>query len=197
MPKCCQCDKQAIVNVGGNPFCVDCNLKFQQAIDMQNARLAQEYNFLSDQIDAVIGLDSGLPRYHIPQPVIHNAPITFNNIKVDKSIVGSINIGNVHNIDVAMTNLKNSGNEPLAQELARFTQAILDDAKAGKAQKDEILEYLSYISMQVSLPAEKRKSSMIKTVLSAIDKGVGSIANWLTIWTTLQPMILAAIGSMK
>ena len=197
MSKCCQCGNEGLYKVGGKLLCVDCTLKVQQIADAQQAHYAKEINYLTAEIEAITGFPMALPSYEIPRPIIHNAPITFNNIKVDKSIVGSINTGNVHNIDVAMTNLKNGGNEALAGEIAKFTEAIANDSKADKDLKNEILEYISYVSTQVSLPTEKRKPSMLKTVLAAINKCAGSVADWITIWTTLQPMIMAAIGGMK
>ena len=43
--------------------------------------------------------------------VITPEPMIFNNIKVENSVVGAINTGNVQAIDLSLTNLHNAGND--------------------------------------------------------------------------------------
>jgi hypothetical protein len=194
MAICCQCGKQAIVSISGNPLCVDCNLKLEQANKMRNDYYAQEINYLTEQMEAVTGIYGALPRYRISQPIVQQGALTFHNIKVNNSVVGAINTGNIKNIDIAMSNIKTGGNEVLANEITKFTQAIIDDKKADEGLKNEILEHISFISTQCTLPKEKQKTSIVKVVLSAIEKSASRIAGWLTIWTTLQPLIITAMG---
>jgi hypothetical protein len=63
MSSCIQCGKPGIFQVGGNPLCIDCSLKIQQILEMQDARLVQEMNYLTDEIEAAVGLYGVLPRY--------------------------------------------------------------------------------------------------------------------------------------
>jgi hypothetical protein len=189
MTNCVQCGKPAIVLVGNNPLCVDCNLKLQQAINMQNERLVQEMNYLTDMIETTVGIYGALPRYKVTQPVIHKGDLTFHNINVSKSIVGSINTGNVQSIDVAMSHIKTSGNEELAKVLGEFTQAVINDTAINTELKNQIIEQLSFLISQYELSKEKRKPSVIKTVLSTIKNTVSTVASLVMIWSKLQSLL--------
>ncbi len=83
MAACSQCGKPAVVGVGDNPLCVNCLYKFQQAILMRDRMLKEEVNFLIGQMEAVSSIYGLFPRYALPEPVIHQGPMNFHNIKVD------------------------------------------------------------------------------------------------------------------
>ena len=116
MPACNQCGKPAVVTVRDNPLCVDCYLKLQQAKLQQDVMLKEHYNRLIGDAEALTGLSGVMPRYKIEQPVIHQGALTLHNIKVDPSVVGAINTGDVEPIEVALdpsTNLGTSNLETL------------------------------------------------------------------------------------
>jgi len=119
MSSCNQCGKPAIITVDNNPLCVDCYLKFQQAMQIQDTMYVKEMNYLTDMMEATVGLYGVLPKYKIRQPVVYQGPLTFHNIKVDQSVIGSINTGEVQRIDVAMSHIKTSGNEELVKALLK------------------------------------------------------------------------------
>jgi len=189
MIKCSQCDKPAIVQIGNNPLCVDCNLKLQQAIKIRNDMLAEEMNYLTEQMETTVGLYGILPRYKITQPVVHQGDLTFNNIRVDKSIIGTINTGNIQSIDMTMSNIKISGDEQLAKAIGEFTQAVINETKVSMETRNQILEQLSFLTSQYELPKEKRKPTIIKNVLSAIKDTISTIADLVTIWSVLEPLL--------
>jgi len=139
MPSCSQCGKPAVVQVAKNPLCIDCYLKLQQAIQMQDARCVQEMNYLIDAIEARVGLYGVLPRYQVPQSIIHQGSLTFHNIKVDRSVIGSINTGEVKHIDVCMSHIKTSGNEELVKALKDFTEAVISETKLNNDLKNQII----------------------------------------------------------
>ena len=56
MQSCNQCGKPAVVLVGNNPLCVECYLKFQQASKIFYDTLIQEENYLTDMMEAAVGL---------------------------------------------------------------------------------------------------------------------------------------------
>jgi hypothetical protein len=51
----------------------------------------------------------------------------FHNIKVDRSVIGSINTGEVKRIDVAMSHIGAYGNEELVKALKEFTEAVINE----------------------------------------------------------------------
>lgn len=190
MAICGQCGKPAVASVGDNPLCVDCHLKFEQAMEIQSARCIREMNYLIGSIESVAGVPSGvLARYPEPQPVIHQGPLTFHNIKVDRSVVGSINTGEVQRIDVAMSHIMSSGDEELAGALKEFTEAVLAASELDADSKNELVEQISFLASQSILPKEKQKRGIIKTVLLGVTTTVTMSASLLTIWDKLQPIL--------
>lgn len=189
MPSCSQCGKPAIIRLGHNLLCVDCYLKFQQAIQIQNDSLAQEINYLTDMMEATFGIYGVLPRYKVPQPMVHQGPLTFHNIQVDRSVVGSINTGEVQRIDIAMSHIKTSGNEKLVKALKEFTEAVIAETKLDAELKNQIIEQISFLASQAALPKEKQKSGIVKAVLLGIKHTVSTIVSLSSLWDKLQPLL--------
>ena len=189
MQSCNQCGKPAVVLVGNNPLCVECYLKFQQASKIFYDTLIQEENYLIDMMEATIGLPGVLPRIKTPQPIVYKGPLTFHNIKVDQSVIGAINTGEVKRIDVTMDYIKTSGNNELAQALKEFTQAVIDEKEIEIKMKNEIIEQISFITSQAALPKEKQKTSIVKTVLLAIKDTIFTISSLMLLWGKLQPLL--------
>ncbi len=188
MPSCNQCGKPAVATVGNNPLCVDCLLKLQQTIQIQDDRYVQKINYLIDSMEATVGLYGVLPRYKTPQPIIHQGALTFHNIKVDQSIIGSINTGEAKRIDVYMGHIKTSGNEELVKALKDFTEAFISETKLSNDLKNQILEQTSFLTSQSLLPKEKRKTGIIKALLSSVKDAVSTIVALSLLWGTLQPL---------
>jgi len=189
MPSCSQCGKPAIISVDNNPLCVDCYLKFQQAMQIQDNMYVQEMNYLTDMMEATVGLYGVLPKYKVRQPVVHQSPLTFHNIKVDQSVIGSINTGEVQRIDVAMSHIKSSGNEQLVRALKEFTEAVIAETKLDAELKNQIIEQISFLTSQSALSKEKRKSGIIKAVLLAVKNMVSTMVALSPLWNNLQPLL--------
>jgi len=189
MTYCSQCGKKAVVTINGNPLCVDCYLKFQQAVNIQATNLVHEMNYLTDTIESTIGLYGVLPRYKIPQIGVYKGPLTLNNINVDNSIIGSINTGDVKQIDVAMDQIKKSGNDILLKALKEFTESVINTEKLNKNLKNEIIEQISFVTSQSVLLKEKQKTGILRGVLLGIKNIVTPIPSLLTLWDKLQPLL--------
>jgi len=189
MSSCSQCGKPAIIAVDNNPLCVDCYLKFQQAMQIQDTMYVKEMNYLTDMMEATVGLYGVLPKYKVRQPVVYQGPLTFHNIKVDQSVIGSINTGEVQRIDVAMSHIKTSGNEELVKALKEFTEAVIAETKLDAELKNQIIEQISFLTSQSALPKEKRKSGIIKAVLLAIKNMVSTMVALSPLWNNLQPLL--------
>jgi hypothetical protein len=116
---------------------------------------------------------------------VHQGPVTFNNIKVDSSVIGSINTGQVKQIDVAMDNIKAEGNEQLVDSLTKFTEAVLAEKALDAKLKSELIEQLSFVTSQCVSPKQLRKPTIIKTVLQQIDKVATKVATLAPLWSPL------------
>jgi hypothetical protein len=190
MPACTQCGKPAVFMVGDNPLCVDCNLKVQQAVRLQDIALKEQANFYSDHIEAITGMYGITPRYTIAQPVMHDGPMTFHNIKIDNSVVGAINTGEVKKIDVALSHIRIEGNTPLQQALSKFTEAVISSEDIEAQQKNEILEQLAVIAEQTAQPPQQRKTAVVKALLLAVKDAVSTISTLSALWQQIHPAII-------
>jgi len=176
---------------GNHLLCIDCHLKFQQALAIQNEQLSSTLNWLTDQMESRIGLSGVLPRIHVPKPVhIHNSGKTnFNNIRIEGSVVGSINTGEVERIDLALTNVRAGGQDALASELQKITQAVLDSKELAQEARNEAVEGLSYLAEQAVLPQDRRQKSLGKRILSNIERLLTDSANLTAIYMGAAPIL--------
>lgn len=189
MVKCSQCGKPAIMVVGEIPLCVDCNLKLQQAMQMQNDRLVNHMNYLLESMESTVGLPGIFPRYRTSQPFIHQGPITFHNINVDKSVIGVINTGNVKQIDLVMDKIKIAGNDDLAKALKEFIEAVISETTLTRDIKNELIEQMTFLASQMSMPKNEQKKGIIKSVLSAIKDTISTISPLVVLWDKLFPFL--------
>jgi hypothetical protein len=154
MAACSQCGKPAMYSRAGHPLCLDCNWKAVQTWQHRDAALKQQMNFLLDQAEALTGMYGVMPRYKVARPLIHQGPMNFHSINVDRSVVGAINTGNVEKMEVALNNIHTkNGNAELERALKEFTEAVLRETSLSVHAKDEIVEQSSIaatLRLQVS-----------------------------------------------
>jgi hypothetical protein len=154
------------------------NIRAQQ---MENIAMI---NYLSDSIDRTFGLPPSGPKIKLPQQtVVNTAPVTFNNIRVDRSVVGSINTAQVARIDVAMKNIKNTGNDDVTQAIKELTEAVVNNEKIETDQKNQIIEQLTFLAEQAALPKAQQQTSVITMVLKAVPLTLSAITSLNTLWT--------------
>ena len=189
MVACNQCGKPAVVAVGDNPLCVDCYSKFQQAVRQQDIMMKEHYNRVIGDAEALTGMYGITPRYEIQQPVIHQGDMTFHNIKVDRSVVGSINTGNVERIEVSLDHINQSGEEHFGSALAAFTRDVIKNADLSPEAKHEILEQLEVVTAEVAIPKERRRAGVLKSVGAGIASAVSTAADLATLWTVIQGLL--------
>lgn len=192
--KCHQCGKPAVAFNEDLKLalCVDCWDKLSQLLERQNVQLAQTANFLLDIADARVGLPPGFtPRYHVPKPTIHEGPMTFNNIRVDRSVIGAINTGQVQSLDVALSNIKVTGENRLAEALQGFTEAILAESTFDPEQKNKLIEQTSFLAEQVTLPETQRKKGVARVVLSDIANTVSALSGLASLWQQVSALLQA------
>ena len=189
MKGCSNCGKPALYRIGNVYLCVECNWKHEQAQQLEFQRNAAFLNFLGAQMDSISGLPGFSPQIRIPNPVIHQGPITFNNIDVDNSVVGSINTAQVKQIDVTMDNIRAGGNEEFANQLKSFTQTMLESNEISSELRDELVEGLSFISSQLALQKDLRRPSIVKSVLKRINEVVEAVRTLGPLWLPLLNQI--------
>jgi hypothetical protein len=191
MTKCSQCKNQAVWIINEAPLCVECYSKFVQAWQAQMNIYMQDINYLTDSMESTVGLYGILPRYRVPQPIhYHNqGKQVYNTINVDNSVIGSINTGKVKQIEVAMNHINNLGNEELASALKELTEKIISSSDLNINLKNEIIEQISFLSSQATIPKNKQQSSVIKAIINSIKNTISVSAALITIWDKLEPLL--------
>ena len=192
--KCSQCGKPAIVRIkveGSDLFlCVDCNLKFEQAESLEFDRLTRYHNQLVGQLETTMGLPQTLPRYAPSQrPSYHLGDLTLNNINIDRSSIGILNTGNIGAVDGAITVLRKHGEEDAAKAIACLTEAVVREEGVNTEQKNRILEMLSVLSGEATLPKEKRRSFAMKPLVLELATLLGGASALAQLWQQFEPLI--------
>jgi len=154
----------------------------QRASQIIDTALKQKMNFLLDYADAVTGMTGVMPRYKIPNPVVHQGPVNVHNVRIDRSVVGAVNTGTVDNLEVSLNDIRiDSDNAELKGMLKEFTEAVLRETNLSTESKNDIMEQLSVIASQMALPKESRLRPVMKgltTSISAIIAATDLLEHW-------------------
>lgn len=186
MEKCEQCGKPSIFDFEGHPLCISCYSLLQQTLQMEQNRSAEYLNYLTESMDATVGISGILPRYQVTRPEI-------NNIHIDRSIIGAVNTGNIKHLEVAMDNLNNMGGSEITSLLKEFTEKVLVSEDINDEIKNEVIEQVSFVASELSSPSEIRKS-VVKTTLNSIKDSVTTVNGLVTLWNTLHTQIGTLLG---
>lgn len=101
--------------------------------------------------------------------------MNFHSIKVDRSVVGAINTGNVKKMEVALNNIHLTNQSPeLEQHLKQFAEEVLAEAALSVDSKNEIVEQLSALAEQVAMPEESRIKGVMKALVMSIAASIAS-----------------------
>jgi hypothetical protein len=112
-----------------------------------------------------------------------------NNIRVENSVVGAINTGNVQAIDVSLTNLHEAGNDKARDALKALTGAILGDRSISTAQKNELLDQVAFLTGQTTVAADKKQPGLIKATFGALTQAAGTISAISGAWQAAEPIL--------
>lgn len=169
-------------------LCVDCQLKMEQIKARQNEESERMINFLSDHMSSLAGLPPSGPRFP-ERKIIHSEGTILNNINIHDSQIGVVNTGYVQSIDAAVTTIREHGNGPLSEALSRLTEAVLAESELEDTRRKEVLELLSTISAEASVPESKRKKSIIRPLVAEIGEMLQGTAAALEIYDRVLPLL--------
>jgi hypothetical protein len=198
MNLCSQCKKsEALVPYGEHLLCLNCYERLMKIETDKYNMLAAEENRLMDEMDAVTGVYGVTPRIKLlnTMPLVDNRKITYNNIKVDNSVIGAINTGEIKQLDVSIDYLKNKGHEELAQQIQELTETILNWQEKDDILKGQLLEQLNFLIAEAKLSKEKRKYGIIKSILHGMKDTLALIPTAILIWDKIQPILNKILGS--
>jgi len=124
-----------------------------------------------------------------------SGPVTLNNIKLNNSVVGAINTGNVRDIDVNLSQLHEAGLDKVSNAISALTEAVIADQKASVDEKNALLEQIAFLSSQATVGAQHRKPGMIKAAMGAIATTATTIASIAGAWQSCEPLLKKIFGS--
>jgi hypothetical protein len=147
-------------------------------------------NFAAAEMEAVLGTTGVIPRYPQRQlRVIQGGPVKLYNIQVNDSSVGVLNTGNLEMVDTAITALKaNPQTQDIAGAISKLAVAIAN-ADLPKENKNEAIEILTTVATEATAPEPKRKSSVVKRLLSGFPTLIQTSASAIEIWKAVEPII--------
>jgi hypothetical protein len=163
----------------GALICLQCIERFQFE---QNAAMV---NFLLGKMES----SSGGSPLEIPKLVPHHQLVTFNNIRVDRSIVGAINTGQAQAIDVGLSYVKQTGDPALSEMFQEFAQALLDSKELDQAARKAIIEQLSFLISQLLAKPEQKRAAIVGAVLKSIKETLSAFSELVTLWEKLEPLL--------
>ncbi len=112
-----------------------------------------------------------------------------NNFNIDRSTIGVLNTGSIANLNSSVTALNQGGNAPLAAAFKSLTEAVANEATIAPVDKDKILEMMSVLAAESTVPAEKRKKFAMLPLLKEIATFIAGIGTVGKIWDTCRPII--------
>lgn len=199
-PRCSQCSNRAMYQVEGNFLCLRCYSQFIETHTKQIRVSASLANRAIDDMEAIVGLPHGSlgGRIHIPpsSPTINTGQTTYNNIQVDKSVVGSINTGSIRELDIMIGAMQEEDNQELASVFQDLTHAILEakEADLEQSDKDSALEFLSFLSEEAFTPETDRRSKIGKAAISKLEQILSNVGSIASVWSAAKPYLDPLFG---
>lgn len=183
--KCNQCNNPAMFFVGEGdaqtPLCLDHYFRFMQALAIRADMLERQVNFAAQQLDLAVGIPGLTPKYPERRPVLIG-DMTLNNIKVDKSNIGVINTGTIGTVDAAITVLKETGEQRVATAIQKLTEATLASKDTSEEIRQQVVEILSVLATEASIPKERRRTTVAKRLLVDLATIVSGVASLALLW---------------
>jgi len=192
--KCYNCDKNALYLLGPEghevPLCLDCYARLMNVEERRQEALERQMNYLTAQMEAAVGMPGILPRYPERRSIIQTSGMTLNNINVINSEIGVLNTGNLRIVDSAITVLKqNPDTFEISAAISKLANAITQSNELLPEKKNEAMEILGTIASEATVPKQKRRNIVVKTLLGALPTVIQTAASVVQIWQQVEPVI--------
>ena len=160
------------------------NEQQRNSMAMQNALRAQIYETVGLPVPQSSMID-------VPRPVINRSPVTYNNIHINKSVVGNVNTAQVGRIDVALDNIQIGADDEVKEALKAMTEAVANSLDLHDEARNELIEHLTFLAEQASMPPKTRQKNMIGMVLKTVPGIVTTFSGLGTLWAKYGPVLEA------
>lgn len=196
--QCHNCPKPALFVVGdeGPGFCLDCYAKFQEMLDRQMENQERMLNYLSDQVEAAVGIYGLAPRFEPrrPRTVLLKGGVTMHNINIDRSTIGLVNTGTIGQVDTAVGVMKASGDSDAASAFRDFTEKLFQLQDVDAELKNKLLEVLGALASEATLPRPQRRASVTRALLTELSTIAGGAAGVAQLYSQFAPTFASLFG---
>jgi hypothetical protein len=183
---------------GQVPLCLRCKIAYNRMLLEANDQLEREINNLQDHMEASFGISGILPRYQERRPspiVLRGGDVHLNNVNVQNSDIGMLNVSaNVEMVDSAITILKQGADENnVGEALGKLTEGIVKSNLDAKI-KSELMEILSVVAGEATLPHGDRRPAVVKPLLLQIGKYLMGAKALADLWNLTKPFLTGHFG---
>ena len=149
-------------------------------------------NYLLDEMETVSGLHGFSKRMQVPE--IPKGPPILNNIRIDNSVVGSLNTGTIGSIEVNISQLKTGGNDQASAALGNLTEKIAGADDIDAAKKNELLDQVAFLTEQAAEAAKDRRPGMIKAATETLAASANAVTSVAGAWQAAEPILRSLFG---
>jgi hypothetical protein len=169
-------------------LCLDCKLKLDQSIAIQQDLVERNLNYLAAEVESITGLPGTVPRYPMRQ-VVRADQVTQHNVSVSNSSIGVLNTGSLQMVNSAAVSLSQGGQKELSDAIKTLADGIARNTQVTKEVQDKALEILSFISSEATVSSEKRRRFAIRPLLQELANLCSGVAGLAQLWQQFGPMI--------
>lgn len=194
--KCVNCMKPALFVYEperGKHFalCLDCHILFEQQKQAQLDQAMRLHNYYSSELDAISGVSTS--KFQVPARAPMNSQpnhqVVFNNISISNANIGVLNTGSIGTLDVSIGQLGDSGSDDVAAAFRGLTEAIANSNDLSASQKNELIDTLSIVAFEATLPYVQRRKAPMRALLTDAATILGGVAGLAELWHQLGPAI--------
>lgn len=114
----------------------------------------------------------------------------FRNIRISQGVIGTVNIGHLQVIDVAVSHIQQSGDLALSHAVWEFTQTVLESPAVDPVARKDMIEQLALLSDQM-LTSETQEEA--RAVLDDLATTASTIQGLDLVWQELFPLLRRAL----
>lgn len=180
--KCNQCERPAIYKYSEElSLCLHCHNMMTEAKERESQTRFREFLMEATMLnqaqdDLELALPIGPKADRIPVAALANAigdrRSVSNQFNISDSNIGVVNSGDLAKIEAAVTLSSGTNVEEIAQNLKTLTELVGNSENIDQANKKELIEIISSVSVEATGQARK---SIINIILKEIEKRVGTI----------------------
>jgi hypothetical protein len=165
-----------------------------QSVQLRQAEFYERTaNQALDDMREAVGLPVMRPMESAPRWAPMN--VTFNNINVSNSQIATLNTGSIGAVDSSVTVLRSAGHGRLGNALKELVEAVITAADLNQDRKNEILELLGTLSEEATVPKERQRKSLARTLMARLTALISGATAMTELWKKAKDLLEALFGS--